>query len=54
MEQLYTIKEIAEYLKVKVDTVNKWIQKGKLKSYKVAGTVRVTETDLKEFVSKER
>lgn len=54
MEQLYTVKEVAEYLKVKPDTVSKWVQKGKLKSFKIQGALRIKEIDLIEFISKER
>ena len=54
MDKLWTISEVAEYLKVKVDTVNKWVQRGLIKSIKVGGVVRIFENDLKDFISKER
>jgi excisionase family DNA binding protein len=54
METWYTIKEIAIYLKVAESTVKKWVRLGKIKSYKIAGAVRIKESDLIDFTSKER
>jgi len=54
MERLWTIKEVAEYLKVTTTTVNQWITDKKLKAFKIGGAVRIKETDLIEFTSKER
>jgi len=54
MDKLWTVKEVAEYLKVTTTTVNNWIQDGKLKAYKVGGALRIKEVDLIEFTSKEK
>lgn len=48
--KIYTKKEVAEILKVTLNTVNRWIKDGTLKSKKFAGTVRVLEKDLLEFI----
>jgi excisionase family DNA binding protein len=56
-EEYYTLEEVAEKLKVSRRTVNRWIEDGKLIAVKFApgqGHVRVTESDLKEFIDKHR
>ena len=49
MEELriYTVKEVAELLKVSKMTVSRYIQSGKLKSSKLVRMHRLTETDLR-------
>lgn len=54
MEELYTIKEVAEYLKVTTDAVHKWVRSGKLKAFKIGGVVRVSKSNLEDFISKEK
>ena len=54
MERLYTRQEVADYMSVSLDAVNKWIWSKKLKSLKIGRLVRIRESDLLEFVSKER
>ena len=49
-EKHYTIHEVAGLLKVAYLTVYRWIQAGKLKSYKAGKQYRVDEKDLKEFM----
>ena len=49
MEYL-TVKEIAEKLKVKEDTVYKWIYDDKLESTKIQGIVRITDEQLDRFI----
>lgn len=50
-EVLYTPSEVAEKLKVNREVVYKWLQGGKLKGGKIANLWRVSDTDLKEFLS---
>ena len=50
METLYTVRDVAEYLKLKEDTVNKYIQRGKLKAIKIQGALRIKESDLIKLV----
>jgi len=50
MEKMYTIKEVAEYLSVTPSAVTKWIARDKLKAIKIAGIVRIKESDLIEFI----
>jgi excisionase family DNA binding protein len=50
MENYYTIKEVAEIIKVTTRSITNWIATGKLKSVKIAGIVRIKESDLIEFI----
>ncbi len=57
-EKLYTIEEVADYLKVTRQTVSRWINEGELKSIRLApgkrGHVRISESDLKAFLEARR
>jgi len=50
MEKFYTIKEVADNVKVSVSSVKKWIRDGDLKANKIGGTVRIKESDLINFI----
>jgi len=50
MEKLYTIKEVADMLKVNKMTVYQWIYKGKIKSVKVMGNVRIKVEEIERLV----
>ena len=52
MEELriYTVKEVADLLKVSKMTVSRYIQSGKLKSCKLGRMHRITDTDLRKFL----
>ncbi|MEM3485148.1 MAG: helix-turn-helix domain-containing protein [Candidatus Methanomethyliaceae archaeon] len=52
LEKLYTIAEVAEYLKVKERTVKEWIWRKKLKAIKVGKSWRVSESALREFLER--
>lgn len=49
-EKYYSIQEVANMLKVAYLTVYRWIQAGKLKSYKAGKQHRVGESDLDNFL----
>ncbi len=51
MNELFTVKEISQKLKVTEQCVYEWIYKGKLKALKIGGVVRITETEYKRFIS---
>jgi excisionase family DNA binding protein len=56
-EEYYTLDQVAEKLQVSRRTVNRWIEEGKLVAIKFApvqGRVRVSESDLKEFIQRHR
>ena|GEM_PF-717945 len=48
---VYTIAQVAEELQVHHDTVQKWIQSGKLGSVKIGHrTVRILQSDIDKFI----
>jgi excisionase family DNA binding protein len=48
--KLYTVGEVAEKLKVHVQTVYRWTYSHKLKSSKIGGVVRINEEDYLNFI----
>jgi len=51
MEQLLTVKEIANILQIHYETVKYYIQVGRLKGIKIGyRTTRVARADLEEFI----
>ncbi len=53
-ERFYTIKEVAELLKVSDGAVRKWLKSGKLKGIKLGRIWRIKKSDLEEFVNERR
>lgn len=51
IDKLLTIKEVAKILRVSERSVNRYIEAGKLKAFKI-GQWRIGEKDLKEFLEK--
>ena len=49
-EQYYSIEDVAKMLKVAYLTVYRWIQAGKLKSYKAGKQYRIKKDDLDSFI----
>lgn len=49
-EKFYTLKEVAEMLKVSVAAVRMWVYRGKLPAVKAGTLRRVRESDLVEFL----
>ena len=49
----YTTQQVAEILHLQVTTIRDYIKLGKIKAYKVGKSWRITEEDLKEFLTKE-
>lgn len=52
MEELriYTVKEVADLLKVSKMTISRYIQSGKLKSSKLGRMYRIADDDLRKFL----
>lgn len=49
--ELYTVKEVADKLRVKPVTVYKWIREGKLQAYKLSKKViRVSEIEIERLL----
>ncbi len=46
MEKVYTIAEVAEYLKISEGTVYKLMRTGKLPTIKILGNTRIKESEL--------
>ena len=49
-----TIRELAERLKVNMETVRRLIKKGELPIYKIGKAVRIRLTDVEEYLKRTR
>jgi excisionase family DNA binding protein len=52
--EFLTLKEAAEFLKIGVATLNRWMREEKIPSYKVRGRRLFDKTELIEWVKKHR
>jgi excisionase family DNA binding protein len=50
--KFYTIPETAEALKVTPQTIRAYIKKGRMKAQRIGRPILITETNLKEFLTK--
>lgn len=50
MEQLYTIRQVAEILQLTYNTVYRYCNDGTLPSVKVGGSIRITQESLRKFL----
>jgi excisionase family DNA binding protein len=50
--ELFTVKEVAEKLKVTEQCIRDWIREGKLKALKIEGVVRIEEEAYLHFIGK--
>ena len=48
--EVYTVEEVAQTLKVPVETVYKWLRNGSLKGAKLGKHWRITEEQLQAFI----
>jgi excisionase family DNA binding protein len=53
-EQLYTPQEVADYLKVDVRTVYRWLREGKMDAIRFQREYRIAESDLRDFLERRR
>jgi acetyl-CoA synthetase len=53
-EQLYTPQEVADYLKVDVRTVYKWLRERELNALRFRREYRISESDLRDFIQRHR
>ena len=51
-DKLYTLQEVADYLRVTRQTIYNYVTAKKLKAFKAGKEYRVTEADLQEFIQK--
>ncbi len=53
-EEPLTVEEIAQQLRVHVETVRNWIRSGELDAIDLGGKYRIYRTDLNEFLERRR
>lgn len=53
MKQLYTVKEVAQILKLSVRTIYTLIEDGKIETVRIGNSVRVREEQVKKFTEGE-
>ena len=53
-EQLYTPQEVADYLKVDVRTVYRWLREGEMTAIRFQREYRIAESDLRDFLERRR
>lgn len=54
MEKYYTPQEIADNLKLNINTIYQYIRENKLKAVKIGNRYRISENDLKEFLDRSK
>ena len=50
-DEIYTVEEVKDKMKVTRQTVYNWIKSGALESFKVGRSVRITDAALKRFIA---
>jgi excisionase family DNA binding protein len=53
-DQIMTIQEVAEYLKLTEKTAYRLVSEGKLPGFKVGGSWRFKKVDLEEWIEKQK
>ena len=46
---MYTVREVAEILKLHYDTVRRKIKAGQIKAVKIGGTIRISEEEVERL-----
>ena len=54
MEKLLSVKEAAEYLGLKENTVREWLRSGALKGIKIGKSWRIKISDLEALIDEKR
>jgi len=54
MEELFTLEELAKYLKISKPTLYKMVEKGKIPALKVANQWRFKKDDINRWLEKQR
>ena len=52
MEEIYTIPEVAQYLKLSKSKVYSLVQSGEIPHLKIGRNVRIRQTELKQWIEK--
>jgi excisionase family DNA binding protein len=50
MQKFYTLNEISETFKLSYGWLNTLVRQGKLKAHKIGRSIRVSKTDLEEYL----
>jgi len=53
-EEIMTLKEVAQYLKIKERTIYKWAQNGKIPAIKLGSTWRFRKEEVNAWLEKNR
>jgi excisionase family DNA binding protein len=53
MEEMLTLEEVAQRLKISIKTVRRWLQQGRLTGIKMGKLWRVRETELEAFMQRQ-
>jgi excisionase family DNA binding protein len=53
MEDMLTLEEVAQRLKVSVKTIRRWLQQGRLTGIKMGKLWRIRETELEAFIERQ-
>lgn len=53
-DEIMTVSEVAEYLKISEVTTYKFVQEGKIPGFKIGRHWRVKRIDLAEFIEKQK
>jgi len=53
-DEIMTVSEVAEYLKISEVTTYKFVQEGKIPGFKIGRHWRVKRSDLIEFIEKQK
>lgn len=54
MEDLLTVEEVAQKLHVSKATVWRWLRNKEIPGYRIAGSWRISQSDLQKFVESQR
>jgi excisionase family DNA binding protein len=52
--RFFTIAEVAEIVEVATRTVRRWLKSGELVAHRFGAVVRISEDDLRDFLSQHR
>ncbi len=54
LPKFYTIPDVADVLKVSIKTVRRWIDDGEIAVYRFSRQIRISESDLSDFIRRRR
>ena len=54
LEQIMTLQEVSEYLKIKERTIYDWVTRGKIPAFKLGNAWRFRRSELEDWIDKQR